>query len=165
MVDGVRIITCNDFKQYALKEPLDELIFAVLNLPVERKNEIVDICLDQHIKVLNVPPVQQWVEGSFSAKQLKSVKIEQLLERDSIKINNKEIGAQIKHRRILVTGAAGSIGSEIVRQLVQFHPEMIVLCDQAETPLHHLQLALEAMHPETICIPRSMESCGQINRF
>lgn len=153
VVDGVRIVNAEEFKQYALKQSLDELILAVFTLPVERKNEIVDFCLDNRIKVLSVPPVQQWVDGSFSAKQLKSVKIEQLLERDSIKINNKEIGEQIRHKRILVTGAAGSIGSEIVRQLVKYGPEMIVLCDQAETPLHHLQLALELIHPDTICIP------------
>jgi FlaA1/EpsC-like NDP-sugar epimerase len=153
VVDGVRIVDCVNFKQHALKHSIDELVIAVFALPVERKNEIVDFCLDNHIKVLNVPPVQQWVEGSFSARQLQSVKIEQLLERDSINIHSKEIGEQVRHKRILVTGAAGSIGSEIVRQLALYEPEMIVLCDQAETPLHHLQLALEKLHTETICIP------------
>ena len=153
VVDGVRIVGYEEFKHYAKKHLLDELILAVFTLPVEKRNEIVDFCLDNHIKVLNVPPVQQWVDGSFSAKQLKLIKIEQLLERDSIKINNKEIGEQIRHKRILVTGAAGSIGSEIVRQLVKYGPEMIIMCDQAETPLHHLQLAMEGLHPTTICVP------------
>jgi len=153
VVDGVKIVGSDLFKQYAQKHLLDELILAVFTLPVERRNEIVDFCLDNHIKVSSVPPVQQWVDGSFSAKQLKLIKIEQLLERDPIKINNKEIGEQIRHTRILVTGAAGSIGSEIVRQLVKFGPEMIIMCDQAETPLHYLQLAMEALHPTTICVP------------
>lgn len=97
--------------------------------------------------------MQQWAEGSFSAKQLKTIDIEQLLEREPIHINNKEIGYQIKQQRILVTGAAGSIGSEIVRQLIKYDPEMIILCDQAETPLHHLQLEIEALHPTCLCIP------------
>lgn len=153
VVDGVKIVGYDEFKEYAIKHELDELIFAAFELPSDKKNEIVDFCLDQHIKVLNVPPVQQWVDGSFSAKQLKHIKIEQLLERDSIKINSKEIGEQVRNKRILVTGAAGSIGSEIVRQLIKYSPEMILLCDQAETPLHHLQLELQAIKTSTICIP------------
>jgi FlaA1/EpsC-like NDP-sugar epimerase len=152
-LDGVKIISCEEFKQYAIKNSIEELIIAAFTLSVERKNEIVDFCLDQQIKILNVPPIQQWVDGSFNAKQLQLVKIEQLLERDSIQIYNKEISDQIKHKRILVTGAAGSIGSEIVRQLVQYDPELIVLCDQAETPLHHLQLELQSLHIKTTCIP------------
>lgn len=153
VVDGVKIVGSEEFRLFAKKHLLDELILAVFTLPIEKRNEVVDFCLDNKIKVLSVPPVQQWVDGSFSAKQLKTIKIEQLLERDSIKINNKEIGEQINHKRILVTGAAGSIGSEIVRQLVKYGPEMIIMCDQAETPLHHLQLSMEAIHPTTICIP------------
>jgi len=153
VVDGIRIVGCDEFKQYAIKHPIDELIIAAFALPVERKNEIVDFCLDRQIKILNIPPINQWVDGSFSAKQLQHIKIEQLLERDSIKIYNKEISEQIKYKRILVTGAAGSIGSEIVRQLVQYDPEMIVLCDQAETPLHHLQLELAELKSKVSCIP------------
>ncbi len=153
VVDGIRIVGCDEFKQYALKQPIDELIIAAFALPTERKNEIVDFCLDRQIKILNIPPIHQWVDGSFSAKQLQYIKIEQLLERDSIHIYNKEISEQINHKRILVTGAAGSIGSEIVRQLVQYNPEMIILCDQAETPLHHLQLELNDLKTKVNCIP------------
>ncbi len=153
VVDGIRIVGCDEFKQYAIKHPIDELIIAAFALPSERKNEIVDFCLDRQIKILNIPPIHQWVDGSFSAKQLQQIKIEQLLERDSIKIYNKEISEQIKYKRILVTGAAGSIGSEIVRQLVQYDPEMIILCDQAETPLHHLQLELLELKTKVSCIP------------
>ncbi len=153
VVDGIRIVGCDEFKQYALKQPIDELIIAAFALPAERKNEIVDFCLDRQIKILNIPPIHQWVDGSFSAKQLQYIKIEQLLERDSIHIYNKEISEQINHKRILVTGAAGSIGSEIVRQLVQYNPEMIILCDQAETPLHHLQLELQDLKTKVNCIP------------
>jgi len=153
VVDGIKIVGCDEFKQYALKQQIDELIIAAFALPAERKNEIVDFCLDRQIKILNIPPIHQWVDGSFSAKQLQYIKIEQLLERDSIHIYNKEISEQINHKRILVTGAAGSIGSEIVRQLVQYNPEMIILCDQAETPLHHLQLELQDLKTKVNCIP------------
>ena len=153
VVDGIKIVSCEEFKQFAIKQSIDELIIAAFTLPAERKNEIVDFCLDQQIKILNIPPFHQWVDGSFSPRQLQQIKIEQLLERDSIHIYNKEISEQINHKRILVTGAAGSIGSEIVRQLVQYNPEMIILCDQAETPLHHLQLELLDLKTKVTCIP------------
>ncbi|MFN9998718.1 MAG: UDP-N-acetylglucosamine 4,6-dehydratase family protein, partial [bacterium] len=104
------------------------------------------------IKVLNVPPLDTWINGQFSARQLQTLKIENLLEREPIKINNEEIGHQLKNKRILVTGAAGSIGSEIVRQLLKFEPQTIVLCDQAETPLHHLELELQDMHSKVNCV-------------
>ena len=75
-----------------------------------------------------------------------------MLERDVININNNQIRDQLKGKRILVTGAAGSIGSEIVRQLLNYYPELIVLCDQAETPLHHLQLEVAETNTRVNCI-------------
>jgi len=141
-LNGAPIITFNAFKELIAIEPVDELIIASYTIPTKRKNEIVDFCLDHDIKVLSVPPYAKWAEGKFNSRQLQSIKIEDLLERDPILINNNQIKAQIKGKRILVTGAAGSIGSEIVRQLIPFGPELIILCDQAETPLHALELEL-----------------------
>jgi FlaA1/EpsC-like NDP-sugar epimerase len=103
--------------------------------------------------VLNVPPYNKWNEGKFNSKQLQNIKIEDLLERDPIVINNNQIRTQIKGKRVLVTGAAGSIGSEIVRQLLAYHPELIILCDQAETPLHSLELELHERKTNVNCIP------------
>jgi len=128
------------------------LIIASYTLPTKRKNEIVDFCLDHDIKVLSVPPYEKWTEGKFTSRQLQSIKIEDLLERDPININNNQIRSQIKGKRILVTGAAGSIGSEIVRQLIPYAPEFIILCDQAETPLHHLELELQENGSRVNCI-------------
>ena len=141
-LNGAPIITFNDFKELANVQPIDELIIASYSLPTKRKNEIVDFCLDHDIKALSVPAYSKWAEGKFTSRQLQSIKIEDLLERDPININNNQIKAQIKGKRILVTGAAGSIGSEIVRQLIPYAPELIILCDQAETPLHTLELEL-----------------------
>ena len=135
-------MTFTAFKELANVQPIDELIIASYSLPTKRKNEIVDFCLDHDIKALSVPPYSKWAEGKFTSRQLQSIKIEDLLERDPININNNQIKAQIKGKRILVTGAAGSIGSEIVRQLIPYAPELIILCDQAETPLHTLELEL-----------------------
>ncbi len=141
-LNGAPIITFAAFKELANMQPIDELIIASYSLPTKRKNEIVDFCLDHDIKVLSVPPYSKWAEGKFTSRQLQSIKIEDLLERDPIQINNNQIKSQIKGKRILVTGAAGSIGSEIVRQLIPYAPELIILCDQAETPLHTLELEL-----------------------
>jgi FlaA1/EpsC-like NDP-sugar epimerase len=151
-LNGAPIVSFNEFKEMVAIKPVDELIIATYTLPTKRKNELVDFCLDHDIKVLSVPAYSKWAEGKFSSRQLQSIKIEDLLERDPIQINNNEIKAQIKGKRILVTGAAGSIGSEIVRQLVPYSPEVIILCDQAETPLHNLELELKENGTRINCI-------------
>ena len=151
-LDGARIISFNDLAALAAEEPIDELIIASFTITAKRKNELVDFCLNHDIKVLVVPAYSNWTEGSFSSRQLRSINIEELLERDPIHINNNQIRAQIKGKRVLVTGAAGSIGSEIVRQLMHYSPELIVLCDQAETPLHTLELELQETGKSVNCI-------------
>ncbi|MEY3738486.1 MAG: hypothetical protein RL544_1264 [Bacteroidota bacterium] len=151
-LDGVRIISFNDLAALSAHEPIDELIIASFTITAKRKNELVDFCLNHDIKVLVVPPYSNWTEGSFSSRQLRSINIEELLERDPIHINNNQIRAQIKGKRVLVTGAAGSIGSEIVRQLMHYSPKLIVLCDQAETPLHTLELELQETGKSVNCI-------------
>jgi len=151
-LNGAPILSFNEFKEMVAIKPVDELIIATYTLPTKRKNELVDFCLDHDIKVLSVPAYSKWAEGKFSSRQLQSIKIEDLLERDPIQINNNEIKAQIKGKRILVTGAAGSIGSEIVRQLIPYGPEVIILCDQAETPLHTLELELKENATRINCV-------------
>jgi FlaA1/EpsC-like NDP-sugar epimerase len=152
VLDGISIIDFNDFTKLVQKNPVAELVLASFSISVKRKNELVDFCLDHDIKILSVPPYGQWAEGKFNSSQIRSIKIEDLLERDPIFINNQQISNQVKGKRILVTGAAGSIGSEIVRQLIGHHPELIVLCDQAETPLHSLELELAKKPHRTNCI-------------
>jgi FlaA1/EpsC-like NDP-sugar epimerase len=153
VVDGIKIVHPGHLSLLNRSTPIHELIIANFSISPARKNEIVDYCLDHNIKVLNVPPFESWINGEFSTRQLQMLKIENLLERDPIKINNEAIGHQLKNKRILVTGAAGSIGSEIVRQLLKFQPNTIVLCDQAETPLHNLELELQETNTEVICVP------------
>lgn len=141
-LDGVSIISFEQFKEMVGVSAVDEVIISSFSLSPERKNELVDFCLDHDINVLTVPPYNQWADGGFTPTQLKQIKIEDLLERDPIVLDNDQIRKQVRGKRILVTGAAGSIGSEIVRQLASFSPEMIILCDQAETPLHDLELEM-----------------------
>lgn len=151
-LNGAPIISFKEFAEMVVHTPVDELIIASYSLSTKRKNQLVDFCLDHDIRVLTVPAYSKWAEGKFSSRQLQSIKIEDLLERDPIQINNNQIKAQIKGKRILVTGAAGSIGSEIVRQLIPYAPEVIILCDQAETPLHHLELELKESGTRINCI-------------
>ena len=151
-LNGAPILSFNEFKEMALIKPVDELIIATYTIPTKRKNEVVDFCLDHDIKVLSVPAYSKWAEGKFNSRQLQSIKIEDLLERDPIQINNNQIKSQIKGKRILVTGAAGSIGSEIVRQLIPYGPDVIILCDQAETPLHNLELELRENGTRINCV-------------
>jgi len=152
VIDGIEIIDFNHFSKLAKKNLVSELIIASFSISVKRKNQLVDFCLDHDIKILSVPPYGQWEGGKFNSAQIRSIKIEDLLERDSIFINNQQISNQVKGKRILVTGAAGSIGSELVRQLVGLNPEIIVLCDQAETQLHSLELELAEKKHRTNCV-------------
>ncbi len=153
VIDGVTIYPYSHLISLVELNRVDEIIIANFTITPQRKNELVDFCLNHDIKVLNVPSYKNWNHGTFSSKQLRTINIEELLERDVININNNQIRDQLKGKRILVTGAAGSIGSEIVRQLLNYYPEFIVLCDQAETPLHHLQLEIAETNTRINCIP------------
>lgn len=143
VIDGIKIFHADDIGKLIVDQDIDDLIIASQNLPPERKNKIVDFCLENDINVFTLPPVQSWINGQISSKQIQNIKIEDLLERETIIIHTDDISQQIKGKRVLVTGAAGSIGSEVVRQICRFNPKMIILNDQSETPLHELQLELQ----------------------
>jgi FlaA1/EpsC-like NDP-sugar epimerase len=144
-IDGVKIFSSINLEVLLDKFLIDELIIATSKMSVKRKNEIVDLCLERKIEVFIVPPLKKWINGQLSSTQLLNIKIEDLLEREQIKIYNEILFNQLNNRTVLVTGAAGSIGSEIVRQLLQYKPKTIVLNDCAETPLHDLKLELEEL--------------------
>lgn len=141
-IDGVRILSAKDLINLIVEHELDEIIFASYTIPLERKNQIVDVCLENNIKVLNIPPPDVWINGQLNTAQIQNINIEDLLNRKSIDIDIEGIGKQLKSKRILITGAAGSIGSEIVRQLLTFEVGLIILNDQSETALHDLYLEL-----------------------
>ena len=124
-------------------------ILIIVNEQLENKNtqDIIETCLKLGIKILTVPPSEQWISGKLSLKQLQELKIENLLQREPIVINNSLISGEIRGKRILITGAAGSIGSEIVRQVLTYEPEMVILCDQAESALYEIQLEMEERFP------------------
>jgi FlaA1/EpsC-like NDP-sugar epimerase len=143
VIEGIKIYHVETISSLVIHDKVDDLIIASQSLAPERKNKIVDFCLEHDIKVLTLPPVQSWINGHISTRQLQNINIEDLLERETIEIHNDIISEQLKGKRVLVTGAAGSIGSEIVRQIAVFSPQMIILNDQSETPLHELQLEMQ----------------------
>lgn len=149
-IDGVRIYKSELLLPVIKKLAIDELIIATPSLVPDRKTQIIDTCLENNVTVLTIPPAKQIMNGDLSVNQIKNVKIEDLLERAPIKINNESILDQIKGKRVLVTGAAGSIGSEIATQLSKYEPQLIILCDQAESPLHNLQLDLQEKFKDQI---------------
>jgi FlaA1/EpsC-like NDP-sugar epimerase len=141
-LEGVTIYSLAKLDDLLKNNDVSNLIISVQNLPAARKQQIVDVCLNYNTKVLNVPPVTNWINGELSFKQIKKVQIEELLERDAIQLDLDNIKKELSGKVILVTGAAGSIGSEIVRQVIRFNPEKIVLLDQAESPLYELEMEL-----------------------
>jgi FlaA1/EpsC-like NDP-sugar epimerase len=147
-IDGIKILNAKDLPALIDDHELDEIIFASYTIPLEHKNKIVDICLENDVKVLNIPPHEVWSSGRLRPAQIQNINIEDLLNRKSIEIDITGIQNELKGKRILITGAAGSIGSEIVRQLLKFDTGLIIMCDQAETALHHLYLEVKEMHTE-----------------
>jgi FlaA1/EpsC-like NDP-sugar epimerase len=121
------------------KNNVETMVFAINDILASSKREIYSFAVDLGLEVLQVPVVSDWLNGSFEVKQLKKIKVQDLLSRDPIQLNMKRIANGLRDRTILVTGAAGSIGSEIVRQLTRFNVGQLVLVDNAETPMFNLE--------------------------
>lgn len=132
----------------------EALIISENNFSAEEKYNLVEDCLEHDIKVFNAPIVSTWGEKKPIAQKIKSLQIEDLLEREPIKLDVENKIRQLTGKTILVTGAAGSIGSEIVRQVSEYNPAKLIILDQAETPLHNLRLEIESKFPglNYICI-------------
>ncbi len=132
-------------------------IGAILINPTEMernvKQMVADICLRRKVELLSLPAVQDWKDSGKKPVTINRVRIEDLLGRVPIQIDVAAIGASMQDKTILITGAAGSIGSEMVRQIGFFEPKLVLLCDSAETPMHNLRLELEEKYPYFTFIP------------
>ena len=148
MLEGTKIVGLDKLDELLQNNNVAHLIISIQNLLPARKQQIVDTCLNYTIKILTVPPITNWINGELSFKQIKKVKIEDLLGRDPIILDKEDIEKQLSGKVILVTGAAGSIGSEIVRQIIPFNPKLIILVDQAESPLYEIELELFDKHKQ-----------------
>ena len=155
VLDGAKIYDAKaDSLDKILKDlHVDELIITVKDLGLERKNELVDVCIKNNVKVRTVPAVEKWVRGELSFSQIREINIEELLGRATIKLDNHNIQKDIVGKRVLITGAAGSIGSELVRQVIQYNPSLIVMLDQAESPLYEIEREARELNDQINIVP------------
>lgn len=147
-IDGKRIYYgLGDLERLVKQNDITDLIIAVRDFSVQRKNEIIDECLRLNVSVSMVPPVDQWINGGLTAGAIREIKIEDLLSREQILLDNPQIEEDLKGKIILVTGAAGSIGSELCRQISYYHPRLLVMLDIAESALYDVEQEFKEHHP------------------
>jgi len=142
-IDGIPVFHINQLPQVLEKYQPNRFIIAKNTIDAVLKNEIAEMCLMRDIELLTVPSVDKWINGELSLNQIRQIKIEDLLERDPIQLDESAIKKEILNKIVMVTGAAGSIGSELVRQLTKFRPKKIILIDQAESALYDIELELQ----------------------
>ena len=143
-IEGVPVL--NQYRalrgSYINRHEIKQLIIAIDAITPVKKKKIIEAGLDLNLDVKVIPPIGNWINGQLSTKQLRRVKIEELLERDTIKLDNKNIEREISNKIVMVTGAAGSIGAEISRQVLNYSPKRLIIIDQAETPTFDLQFEI-----------------------
>ncbi len=149
------------FRTMRLKE-VQTILLSSLKMEEVKYSKKLTQLVDNDITILTAQPVTEWSDDqNISEEQIKEIQIEDLLPRLPIKLSMKNVVSSIENKRIMVTGAAGSIGSEIVRQLAKFNPGSLVLLDQAETPLHELELELKSAYRELRFATRIVDICNQ----
>jgi FlaA1/EpsC-like NDP-sugar epimerase len=137
------------FEKLLKRVDIHELILAVdrEKISPERRKALFDRCLESGVTIREVPPIRDWMNRKLHSKQIRDIRIEDLLGRDPIMLDQEKVAAGLKDTVVLVSGAAGSIGSEIVRQLLKFGSRLVVLLDQAESALYDLQNELLRNYP------------------
>jgi FlaA1/EpsC-like NDP-sugar epimerase len=144
LLNGLQVFNPRkSFSAVVRKYDIKVAIIGINELPEARRIEFINQCLEHKIKVLKAPPTEIWLNDRLKLGQLQDIRFEDLLNREPIKLNEIGISRSIKGKVVLVTGCAGSIGSEIVRQLLKYDPHLIIGLDQAETPLAEIGLALK----------------------
>lgn len=163
-LDGLPIYGTSkvSLEKLAKQDKVKLLILAEEAMDSQRLNALVDQCIALNIKVQKVLPVNKWINAGWSPSKLQDIKIEDLLERSVININNENVVRETKGKAILVTGAAGSIGSELARQLVKLSPSVVVLCDKAESPLHELEMEMGEIAPDVPIVPYIANICDKV---
>ena len=139
-IDRINVLSLNQIDEdYIVDNDISEVIIAIKKVSQERLLEISDKFLSLGVKIKMVPPIYKWVDGDLKLNQIKEINIEDLLNRTPIKLDNPLINEKVIGKTIIITGAAGSIGSEIVRQLSRYQCKELILIDQAESSLYDLE--------------------------
>ena len=133
-------------KEWLRERKVDQIVIAIQSISPERKKVISEAALEAGVEVKLVPAYRKWIEGNISVGQLKKVRIEDLLQRNKIELDSINISESVEGKTVLVTGAAGSIGSEIARQLSYYNLQKLVLIDHAESPLYDIEQELKEKH-------------------
>ncbi len=141
-LEGVLIHPSDRLPALLTDEEVDQLIIAIGRPDPENRRRVVDACIAANVRVLTIPPVNDWINGQLSAGQIQEVRIEDLLGRAVIQLEQASVRSLVGGKRVLVTGAAGSIGSELVRQLAEMDVARLVLVDIAESGLYDVQMEL-----------------------
>ncbi len=149
-IEGITILNKkNELGEFLKRQkrlfPGLEVIFAIQSISSVLRNEIIDSLLKTGVPLKILPPIKQWMNGELKASQIHEIKIEDLLEREAISLNNRLVNEYLNGKKIMVTGAAGSIGSELVRQILRFEPEELILVDQAESALYDLETEIRRL--------------------
>jgi FlaA1/EpsC-like NDP-sugar epimerase len=147
-MEGVTVSHTSKLEALIHDEGVNNVIIAIQQPNEENRQRVVEICLASGVKVSKVPTPKSWINGEFSTKQISRVNIEDLLGRSPIVLDENRISNQLTGQTILVSGAAGSIGSGLVKQIARYNPGKLILLDQAESPLYDLQIELGASHRE-----------------
>lgn len=142
VLEGVKIYKSQALAYLLKRYNVDKVVIAKKLLAQDKKRKLIETCLKYNVNVLEVPQFESWINGELNIRHIKNIKIEDLLDRGVIELDDNALCKQLLNKTILVTGAAGSIGSEIVRQLTRFKPARIILFDEAESPLYDIQLEL-----------------------
>jgi FlaA1/EpsC-like NDP-sugar epimerase len=146
-LQGTKIFSSHDIEKILQLKNVNKLIVAIQNPNYDKQKFILDACLKHSVSVLQVPSSKSWINGDFTTSQIKNIKIEDLLGRNPIYLQPEKIQDELKNQIVLVTGAAGSIGSGIVKQLVLYNPKQVILLDQAESALYDLEQDLIFNYP------------------
>ena len=132
---------------------IQELLIAVPSARSEDMRKIVEKCKNTGLAFKTIPGYGELIDGRVTINSIREITYRDLMRRDAIHLEEERIGADIKNRSVLVTGAGGSIGSELCRQISRFHPESVILFERAESPLYEIELELKRLYPETKYIP------------
>ena len=141
-IEGIRVYSTRQLSKLQKELQAKTLIVAIQVPDVEKMQKVIDEAMTLKLTIQKVPNPKSWINGEFSSRQLKKIRIEDLLGREIIDLKNNQLSTEISTSTILVSGAAGSIGSGLVQQIAQFNPKNIILLDQAESPLYDLQFEL-----------------------
>ncbi|MGV0922469.1 polysaccharide biosynthesis protein [Empedobacter tilapiae] len=143
-IDGLKIYSINDIdEKFIDRNDISEIIISIQNIKTNQLLNLSKSLEDLNVNIKIIPPISNWIDGTYKPNQIKQLKIEDLLGRESIKLKNPIINENIKGKRVLVTGAAGSIGSEISRQIAMMDFDQLILIDQAESALYDIQQSLK----------------------